>query len=84
MIYVYVLTSGKDGMLYTGCTRDLRNRFRLHQAGRVESTSKRLPLKLVYYEACIDEKDAFSREKYLKTTYGKRYIRNRCKSYFTG
>ena len=84
MTYVYVLVSETDGMMYTGCTRDLRKRFELHQAGRVASTAKRLPLKLVYYEACLDERDAFRREKYLKTTYGKRYIKTRCQHYFTG
>ena len=48
------------------------------------STRKRLPMKLIYYEACLDEKDAFHREKYLKTTYGRRYLRHRLKGYFTG
>lgn len=84
MIYVYVLHSAKDGLLYTGCTRDLRKRMRLHDSGNVPSTRNRLPMKLIYYEACLSETDAFRREKYLKTTYGKRYIRNRCKDYFTG
>ncbi len=84
MICVYVLCSGKDGQLYTGCTRDLRTRLELHNAGKVPSTANRRPLHLIYYEACLNEQDAFRREKYLKTTYGKRYIKNRCRSYFTG
>ena len=70
--------------MYTGCTRDLRKRLELHNAGKVASTAKRIPLKLIYYEACTDKNDAFKREKYLKTTYGKRYIRTRCSNYFTG
>jgi putative endonuclease len=84
MIYVYVLVSEVDGLMYTGCTRDLRKRLELHNTGKVASTDKRIPLKLIYYEACIDKNDAFKREKYLKTTYGKRYIRTRCSNYFTG
>jgi len=84
MIYVYVLRSTRDDCLYTGCTRDLRNRLALHNAGKVPSTKERRPLELIYYEACLDEKDAFRREKYLKTTYGKRYIKVRCRNYFTG
>lgn len=71
-------------MLYTGCTKDLRNRLRLHNDGQVSSTKERRPLTLVYYEYCVDEKDAFKREKYLKTTYGKRYLKNRMANYFTG
>ena len=84
MIYLYVLRSTPDDQLYTGCTRDLRARFALHNAGKVPSTKDRRPLKLIYYEACLNEQDAFRREKYLKTTYGKRYIKARCKNYFTG
>ncbi len=84
MMYVYVLQSEKDARLYTGCTKDLKKRKQLHDEGRVESTRARRPLKLVYYEYCLKQEDAYHREKYLKTTYGKRYIRNRLKHYFTG
>jgi putative endonuclease len=84
MFYVYVLMSLEDKKFYIGCTRDLRERIRAHNSGQVESTRKRLPMKLIYYEACLDEKDAFHREKYLKTTYGRRYLKHRLKGYFTG
>jgi putative endonuclease len=84
MFYVYVIRSVHDGDLYTGCTHDLRSRFSEHTAGKVKSTRDRRPFELIYYEACVNEEDAFRREKYLKTTYGKRYIRTRCRSYFTG
>ena len=84
VIYVYVLRCEKDKLFYTGCTRRLRERLRLHESGNVASTAKRRPLRLIYYEACLDKRDAFRREKYLKSTYGKRYIRTRCRNYFTG
>ena len=84
MFYVYVLRSVQDGNLYTGCTQDLKSRFAQHNSGKVLSTKERRPFALIYYEACRDEKDAFRREKYLKTTYGKRYIKVRCRNYFTG
>ena len=84
MYYVYVLKSARDGNLYTGCTHDLRKRFQLHNEGKVPSTKERRPLELIYYEACPDQRDAFHREKYLKSSYGKRYIKNRLKHYFTG
>jgi len=79
MQYVYVLNSLKDGKFYTGCTSDLRARFIQHQNGDVPSTKNRGPFELVYYEACTDKMDAFSREKYLKTGMGKRYLKNRIK-----
>ena len=82
MHYVYVLQSEADRKLYVGYTRDLRERLRLHNAGKVESTRRRRPLNLVYYEACSSQEDALKREKYLKTAYGKRYIKNRLRGYF--
>lgn len=84
MFYVYVLHSEKDKNLYTGFTHDLKKRLEKHNQGKVESTKDRHPLKLIYYEACLNQQDATHRESYLKTTYGKRYIINRLKNYFTG
>jgi putative endonuclease len=84
MHYVYVLQSKVDGQFYTGCTADLRKRFDEHNDGRVLSTRERRPLKLIYYEASLSADDAFRREKYLKTSYGKRFLKSRLRCYFTG
>jgi putative endonuclease len=81
---VYVLRSLADAGLYIGCTGGLGEGIRSHQSGRVESTRNRLPIELIYYEACLNKGDAFRREKYLKTTYGRRYLKSRLKQYFTG
>jgi len=80
MNYVYVLLSKVDKKFYTGATSNLKSRVQKHIDGLVPSTSKRRPLKLIYYEACISKEDAFRREKYLKTGMGKRYLRSRLKS----
>jgi putative endonuclease len=82
--YVYVLKSEKDKKFYTGYTKNLKLRFEAHGKGLVESTKKRRPFKLIYSEACLDQRDATHREKYLKTYLGKLFIRNRLKSYLTG
>ena len=79
--YVYVLRSKLDGKFYTGFTSDLENRLNEHNSGKVHSTKNRIPFELVYYEFCSCIDDAVHREKYLKTTYGKRYIKNRIKNY---
>lgn len=84
MYYVYVLQSLKDKLFYTGYTENLKLRFEQHNKGLAESTKNRLPLRLVYYEACLNQQDATHREKYLKTYHGKCYIRKRLKSYLTG
>lgn len=79
--YVYVIKSEKSGRLYTGCTSDLRKRLNEHNQNKSSSTSKRGPYQLIYYEACMNENDAFSREKYLKSGMGKRYLKNRNKRF---
>ncbi len=79
--YIYVLQSQVDNQFYTGYTSDLRQRLEEHNRGNVQSTKNRKPLKLVYFEGCLNQQDATHREKYLKTTYGKRYLKNRLKQY---
>ena len=81
MYYVYLLISEKDGNFYTGSTADLKRRLQEHNNGLVNSTKNRLPLKLIYYEACLNETDARNRERYLKSGMGKKYLRNRLKSF---
>lgn len=84
MFYTYVLRSQLDGNLYTGYTKNIEARLLEHQKGNVPSTRNRRPLDLIYFEACLSQQDALHREKYLKTYYGKMFLRNRLKFYFTG
>jgi putative endonuclease len=77
--YVYVLKSNRDGKLYTGSTGSFRRRLTEHNDGNVQSTRHRAPFELVYYEASRCKIDALHRERYLKTSYGKRYLKNRLK-----
>lgn len=79
--YVYVLFSLKDHNLYTGYTKDLKSRFDQHQSGKVESTRSRRPLKLIYFEGCLNQQDATHREKYLKSYHGKMFLGNRLKKW---
>lgn len=83
MWYVYVLRGLKSNLWYTGCTSDLRKRFREHNEGK-STYSKRDTYELIYYEACKDKKDSFAREKYLKSGMGKRYLKNRLKRFLEG
>ncbi|MCZ2444215.1 MAG: GIY-YIG nuclease family protein [Flavobacteriales bacterium] len=82
--YVYVLQSEKDGYNYVGYTSNLRDRLALHNAGKVSSTKNRLPLRLIYFEGCLNQQDATKREKYLKSSWGKRYLKSRNENYLTG
>ena len=82
--YVYVLQSQKDHNFYVGYTINLKERLDRHNKGKVKSTKKRTPLKLVYWEGCLNQEDATKREKYLKSSWGKRFIKNRIRNYLTG
>jgi putative endonuclease len=84
MYYTYILESLKDFKFYTGFTKDLKLRFEQHEKGLVNSTKDRRPLRLIYYEACLNQEDATKREKYLKTYNGRSFLRKRLKSYLTG
>jgi len=81
MYYVYVLQSETDNNFYTGFTKDIKKRVEEHNSGISRATKARIPLKLVYYEFCLNIKDAMKRERYLKTTWGKKYIKNRISNY---
>ncbi len=82
--YVYVLVSKRDKNFYVGYTKDLKSRFEQHSKGYVDSTKDRKPFELVYYESCLDKRDASHRERYLKTYLGRQFLKNRLKSYLTG
>jgi len=78
--YTYLLQSEIDNQFYTGFTIDLENRLSMHNSGKVASTKSRIPFKLVYFEACLNEQDVRARERYLKSGMGKKYLKNRIKS----
>jgi putative endonuclease len=84
MYYVYVLQSEKDWKFYTGLTHDVRKRLEEHNCGISAATKNRIPFRLVYFEFCWEYKDALKRERYLKTTWGKRYIKTRISHYLKG
>ena len=74
MYYVYFLNLN-NGCIYKGYTLDLERRYKEHQNGKVKSTKNRRPLKLIGYEVYLFKTDALRRERYLKTTEGRRFLR---------
>ena len=61
--YMYILEC-VDGTYYTGSTKYLELRLQQHQEGEgANYTSKRLPVKLLYYEEYSRIDQAFYREK---------------------
>ncbi|MEK7179304.1 MAG: GIY-YIG nuclease family protein [Patescibacteria group bacterium] len=74
MYYVYVLKLN-NRLMYTGSTNDLKRRISEHRNGKVSSTKHKLPIKLLLYEGYLLKSDAQRREKFLKTTEGKRLLK---------
>ena len=81
MHYLYVLQSQSDNNIYIGCTKDLKKRIVMHNSGKVSSTRKRKPLKLIYYEAFINQQDAYNKEQWLKTGWGRNYLKRTLRNY---
>lgn len=75
--FTYVLESLKDNKLYIGWTNNLEKRLTDHNNGKVNSTKLRSPFELIYYEACLLKDLAIKREKYFKTGFGRRFLKNR-------
>jgi len=74
MHYVYYLLMN-NSQIYTGSSSNLKNRITQHSKGLVATTSKYLPVILIGYEAYSDKSDAQRRERFMKTTEGKRLFR---------
>ena len=72
--YVYSLVSEKDGVVYVGIARDCQLRLKEHNSGKSKYTSGHMPWRLFYFENVGDIKLARAREKYFKTSVGKRRL----------
>jgi len=75
--YSYILLSSKSHIFYYGYTTDLKNRFKLHNNGKVFSTKPHMPWKLVWYGAFKTEQEAKDFELYLKSGSGKAFAYKR-------
>jgi len=73
--YVYILLSLKDKKFYTGFSTNLKKRLIYHNKGLNKSTINRRPLKLIFYEVYLNKIDVLRREKYFKTTEGKKTLK---------
>ncbi|MBP6890821.1 GIY-YIG nuclease family protein [Candidatus Parcubacteria bacterium] len=77
MYYIYTLKSDKDNNLYIGCTCNLLKRFKEHCSGKVKSTKYRLPVRMIYSEKYCNRYIAFQKERYYKTSKGKKELKNK-------
>jgi predicted GIY-YIG superfamily endonuclease len=74
--YVYVLVSEKNTeMRYTGMTRNLTRRLRMHNRGRIGHTSRNAPWKIETALAFRSQAKARRFERYLKSGSGREFAR---------
>lgn len=67
--------------LYKGIADNLERRIKEHNSGKSFSTAPHAPFKLIYYEAYLLKSDALAREKYLKTSMGRRVLKKQLAHY---
>lgn len=72
---VYILFSLKDRLFYIGYTTNLHERLTSHIQGNSKATEPRRPFILLLCEYYLSMHDAIRREKYFKTTAGKKALR---------
>ncbi len=78
MYYVYFLFLN-NGDIYKGSCGDVKVRLTEHELGKVESTKHYRPVKLIGFEAYALKSDAQRRERFLKTTEGRRLLKQQYK-----
>ncbi len=77
MFYVYYLKSSKNGDIYIGSTKNLENRIRLRNSGRVKSTKFYRPWKFLNSEIYNSRSEAVKREIFLKTGQQKELLKRK-------
>jgi len=75
MYYIYVLESVNYKKSYIGITDNLKRRLFEHNSGRYVYTKRYLPWELIYKEDYKSRIEARKREKYLKSSSGRRFLK---------
>jgi putative endonuclease len=75
MYFAYVLKSLEHDYFYKGHCQDLDKRLLQHNSGMTESIKSYRPFEIIYFEKFDSEKEAIAREKYFKTSAGRRFLK---------
>ena len=73
--FVYILYSRQYHRTYIGQTNSLQNRLGYHNAGKVRSTKAYAPWEMIYFEEHNSRSEAMKREKWLKTSQGRKLVK---------
>ena len=82
MFTVYAIASINRKYIYVGLTSDLKDRFIRHNKGYEKTTKPFAPFIIIHSEETPDRVSARSREKFLKSRSGKRFLYNLVREQF--
>ena len=77
MYYVYILKSNKTGKHYYGHSKDVHQRLKAHNSGKVRSTKAFRPWRIHYFEELESKSEAYQREIFFKSIDGYNYLKNK-------
>ncbi|MBU0881784.1 MAG: GIY-YIG nuclease family protein [Candidatus Omnitrophica bacterium] len=75
MYYIYAIFSETHNRIYIGLASDVNVRIEEHNSGRVKSTKHYMPWALFHMEEYPTRLKARNREKRLKTSFGRKYLK---------
>ena len=76
MYYAYFIKSIAHDYFYKGHCADVDKRLKQHNSGSTVSIRPYLPFQIVYTEVFETEAEAIAREKYFKSSAGRRFLKN--------
>ena len=75
MFYAYVIRSINQDFFYKGHCENPEERLKQHNSGMTESLRPYIPFIIVYQEAFSTREEAIAREKYFKSSAGRRFLK---------
>jgi putative endonuclease len=75
MYHVYILLNEEKTRTYTGVANDVQKRLVLHNSGRVKASRPYRPYIIMHTESFETLKEARQKEKFHKSTTGRRRIK---------
>ena len=75
MYTIYAIQSLYKNYIYVGLTSELENRIHRHNSGYEKTTKPYRPFNVIYTEIAENRESARLREKFLKSSTGKRFLR---------
>jgi len=75
LFYTYILINKSASKTYTGSTTNLGRRLSEHNSGKVSFSRAYRPYEIVHYEVFESQKEAREKEKFYKSTTGRRRLK---------